>query len=275
MKLKINSSKKIYILLFLVFLSLAWSLIKPSNDRDWELDQKVLPFYEKNENFITVYNIRNFTYITTQDYLIDYYNETFNLDELSSVYFIVEPFSEWEGAAHTFVSFGFANENYLAISIEIRKEIKESFSAAKGLFKKYEVMYVIGDERDLIKLRTNYRNDSVYLYPVNTTDEKMRAMLFEMLDRTNKLRETPEFYNTLTNTCTTNLVRHINNISPRRIPFSLKVLAPGYSDRLAYDLGLIKTNMSFEDTREYYRINDKALIFADDPDFSRKIRNLS
>ncbi|MFA6414647.1 MAG: DUF4105 domain-containing protein [Candidatus Paceibacterota bacterium] len=158
------------------------------------------------------------------------------------------------------------------ISAEIRKEKGESFSAIKGLLRQYEIIYVIADEHDVIKLRSNYRKDDVFLYPVKTTKENMQKLFISMLTRANKLATEPEFYNTLTNTCTTNIVAHVNEIAPGRIPFSYKVLMPGYSDELARQVGLIDNTLSIEELRAKYRINDKALKYADDPLFSERIR---
>jgi hypothetical protein len=93
-----------------------------------------------------------------------------------------------------------------------------------------------------------------------------------MLNRANKLATEPEFYNTLTSTCTTNIVSHVNEIVPGRIPFSFKVLMPAYSDELAYKIGLIDNSIPFEVLREKYHINERALKYADSSDFSKKIR---
>jgi hypothetical protein len=179
-----------------------------------------------------------------------------------------------DGPAHTMVSFGFRDGRYLAISVEIRKEAGEQFSPLRGLFKQYELMYVVADERDVIKLRSNHRRDDVYLYPVRTTAERRRRMLVEMLERANGLAESPEFYNTLFSTCTTNIVRHVNTIAPRRVPLSYKVLLPAYSDELAFDLGLIDTDLPLAEARRRFHINERALRFGDAPDFSRRIRGL-
>jgi hypothetical protein len=246
-------------------------VVRPSTQREWSPDQQVLPAAEIHGNLATIRNIRNFTYRTAHDYTPGYYDKTFDLNRLESVWFVVEPFGKG-GAAHTFVSFGFGGNDFVAISVEIRKEVGESFSVLKGLMRQYEVMYVIGDERDLVKLRTNYRNDTVYLYPVRTTREKMRRMFVSMLDRANKLAREPEFYNTLTNTCTTNLVAHVNYITPRKVPFSFATLLPANADRLAYDLGMIDTNLSFEAARRRFRINELARRYANDPAFSVRIR---
>jgi hypothetical protein len=243
----------------------------PSNERDWSLDQAVLPYAEFRENEVEVFNVRNFTYNSTSEYEANYYNRVFNLDELSSVDYIVVPFDNI-GAAHTFVSFGFKNGRYLAVSVEIRKEKGESFSALKGLLRHYEIMYVVADEKDVISLRAKHRQDDVYIYPVKTTNENMKRLFTDMLTRANKLKAEPEFYNTLTSTCTTNIARHINNISPNRIPKDLRLLLPKNSDALAYELGLIDNSLPLEELRAKYKIDDKAEQYSKLANFSEMIR---
>lgn len=243
----------------------------PSNDREWSLDQEVLPYADFNGDEVTVFNIRNFSYKSTSDYTPAYYNKTFDLNKLTSVDYIVEPFGSI-GAAHTFVSFGFSTGDYLAISVEIRKEADESFSPIKGLLRNYELMYVIADERDAVKLRTNYRKDEVYLYPVSTPKEKMRQLLMDMLTRANTLKEHPEFYNTLTNTCTTNIADHVNKLTPSKIPWDLRLLFPENSDELAYELGLLDNSISLKELRKQHLINEKAEKYAASADFSKLIR---
>jgi hypothetical protein len=250
-----------------------WLAQRPRNDRVWSPDQRELPYAEISGRTARVHNVRNASYRSTSDFTVAYDDRTYDLDALESVWFVVEPFSGMPGPAHTFLSFGFAGGEYVSISVEIRKEQGESFSPLKGLLRQYEITYVVADERDVVKLRTNYRRDSVYLYRVKASPEQARTLFVAMLERANALRERPEFYNTLTNTCTTNIVRHVNEIAPRRVPLSPKVLLPAFSDRLAYDLGLLDTDLPFEQARERHRINERAMRFADDPEFSRKIRS--
>jgi len=249
-----------------------WLSTRPSNDRRWSPDQAVLPWADVEGRLIHVHNIRNAVYRTAGDYDVHHYDKTFDLDRLRSVWFGMEPFSGSRTAAHTFVSFGFEGNQYLAVSVEIRKEVGETFSVIKGLLRQYEIMYVVGDERDLIKLRTNIRGDDVFLYPIRATRDAREKMLLSMLRRANRLRSEPELYNTLTNTCTTNIVRHVDEIAPGRIPWRYQVILPGFSDRFAYDLGLIDTGLSFEKARQWFRINERARKFADDPEFSARIR---
>ncbi|MES2436594.1 MAG: DUF4105 domain-containing protein [Patescibacteria group bacterium] len=248
-----------------------WST-EPSNDRNWNADQAVLPYAEIRENLISVHNIRNFTYASTTSYTPNYYDKTFDLNKLKKVYYIVEPFSGFVGSAHTFLSFEFENDQFLAVSVEIRKEQGEKFSAFKGLFNSYELMYVLADERDAVKLRSNYRKDQVYVYPVKTTQAKAQDLFMSIITRVNTLKDKPEFYNSITSNCTTNIVEHVNAITPNKVPFSFAFVMPGFSDKLAYKLGLLDTDLPIEQAREKYLINERALKFADDPEFSKRIR---
>jgi hypothetical protein len=246
--------------------------LEPSNNRDWSADQAVLAHADFQGDRVTVHNIRNCAYHSTDNYEVHYYDKTYDLNKLQSVDFIMVPFAGMPALAHTFLSFGFEGQDYLAISVEIRKEKGETYSPLKGLLNQYELMYVVGDERDLIVLRSNYRLDDVYIYRARATRAQAREVFVDMLQRANGLTARPEFYNAITNNCTTNVARHINRISPGRVPYSYRVLLPGYTDRLAYDLGLLDTNDSFEGTKQRARANRLAYVYRDSPDFSAKIR---
>ena len=140
-----------------------WSQIPASNHRNWKPDVAVLASATFNDNLVTVHNIRNFDYRTESDYTVRYYDKTFDLNKIESVNFIVSHWDNLQAIAHTMLSFGFAGGDYLTLSIEIRGEKGESYSGLKGLFKQYEIIYVLGDERDLIRLRTNYRPNDLNL----------------------------------------------------------------------------------------------------------------
>lgn len=271
------SSKKakfflgILVLFLITFLSL--SLMTPSNDRDWNDDQAILSSAEIKDNLVQIFNIRNFDYSSTEEYTKDYYDKTFDLDKIVRVWYVVEPFSGIPGSAHTFLSFEFEENQFVSVSVEIRKEKGESFHPIKGLFNQYELMYVIADEKDVVKLRSNYRKDPTYVYPAVATKEKAQDLFLDIMERVNDLKDNPEFYNTITNTCTTNIANHINNITPKKIPFfSFRIMFPANSDKLAYDLGMLDTELSFEEARQRFYINDRAEKYAEDDDFSVKIR---
>ena len=262
-----------FTLAVLVVPLVAWlALLRPSNDRDWAADQQRLPRIELDGVRVTVRNVRNFSYRSTSDFDPRWEDRSYDLDRIESAWFVVEPFSSFPGAAHTFLSFGFEGGEYLAVSVEIRKETGESFSALKGLYRNYEVMYVLGDERDLVQLRTEHRKDTVYLYPLRGGPETARAMLVDIFARVNALHDAPEFYNSLTNTCTTNIVEHANRIAAGLVPFSWQAVLPGHSDARALELGLIDFDGTIEAARERFRVNERVPLASGAPDFSLRIR---
>lgn len=248
--------------------------VQPSNDRDWNPDQARLarPSIDASGELV-VENVRHARYRATDDYDVAWETRRYALDEAETLWFIVEPFADWRGPAHTFLSFGFRDGQYLAVSVEIRKERGEAFSPWKGLLRQYELAYVFGDERDLIALRAVHRRDDVYLYRMKATPGQVEALLRSIVARTQSIEETPEFYNTLTNTCTTNIVGHVGEIAPGRIPWSYRTLLPAYADDLAWDLGLVDTPLPREAFRAAHRINDRIdPAQVDDPRFSARIR---
>lgn len=248
-------------------------LLRPSNERNWSADQQRLATAEFSGDSVRVQNVRNAAYRSTTDFDVHWEDRSYDLRRLESVWYVVEPFATWRGPAHTFLSFGFGDGEYVAISVEIRKEQGESFSPLLGVLRQYELTYIVGDERDLIGLRANHRRDDVHLYPMRATKAAARALFVSMLERANALATKPEFYNTLTSTCTSNIVDHVNLIAPEPISFSYKTLLPAHSDDLAFDLGLIDTDLPREQFRATFRINDLALEHADSAGFSEAVRS--
>lgn len=244
----------------------------PSNDRQWTPDQAVLPFIEFHGNQVTVRNVRNCDYRTADDYDVHHYDKTFNLDRLESVDFIVVPFEDIPGIAHTMLSFGFGDQGHLAVSVEIRKERGEAYSPVKGFFRQYELMYVLADERDVILKQSLHYLCDVYVYRSSASRSRCRDLLLDVFQRVNKLHEEPEFYHTLSNNCTTNIRNHVNRLAPDRVPYDYRVLLPAYSDRLAFDLGLLERRGTFEETRAAAKVNYHAYLHESSPDFSKMIR---
>jgi len=246
--------------------------LKPSNDRDWAPEQAVLPWAEFDGNRVTLHNIRNSTYRTIDDYDVSHYDKTFDLDGLKSVDFVVVPFNDTPEIAHTALSFGFDDRDYVVVSVEIRRERGERYHALKGFLRQYELMYVLVDERDFILRNAKHNMADVYVHRARATPEQVRTLFVDVAQRMNKLFHEPEFYDTLSNNCTTNIRDHINRMVPGRVPYDYRVLLPGHSDRLAYELGLLDTDTGFEQTRLRNRVNYQAFLHGDDPDFSVEIR---
>jgi hypothetical protein len=247
-----------------------WWLIPASNDRDWHQDVATLPSAEITGNIITIHNIRNFDYSSTTDYAIAHYDKTVNLDQLETV----DLFLVYWGPrliAHTIMSFGFADGTYIAISIETRKEKGEEYSAIKGFFKQYELTYVVADERDVVRLRSNYRNEDVYLYRLQVDKELARAVFIDYFNFINRLAEEPAWYNALTMNCTTAIRGHSKPYSPDSA-FDWRRLANGRIDEMMYERGTITSDLSFDEHRKQSLINEHAQTHDQDPGFSQRIR---
>lgn len=271
--------KLFFSVIFLAIIGLAGFMFlrTPRNDRDWNPDQKILAEAIFDSDKVTVKNIRNNKYRTVDDYDVRYYDKTFDLKKMKKVYYVVEPFSPIAGPAHTFLTFEFEDGNYLSISIEIRKRKGEVFNEILSAINYYELMYVVADENDVVKLRSNYRHDMVFMYPMKADIEDVRALFVNMLKRANKLAKEPEFYNLFYNTCTTNIVDHVNElrINAPKIPYCLSIWLPAYSDALAFGLGLIDTDLPLEHARIRYLINQRAERYADNSNFSKLIRDIT
>lgn len=270
-------SARRYLLVGLVLASAAaaigWTSIRPSGERAWIPEQARLPEASVHGSLVRIHNVRDFTYRARRDFTPRYEDRIYDLNTLVSAWYVLTPFARtWRGMAHSFVSFGFADSQFVSISVEARREVGETYGGLKGIFKKFEIMYVVGEERDLIGQRAAFSDDRVYLYPIRAKPEKVREMFLSMLDRANQLREHPEFYNTLTNNCTSNVVAHVNNVAPKTVPFGIKTLLPGYTDEVAFQIGLIDTDLDLEHARARYLINDRAKQFIGDSAFSFRIR---
>lgn len=261
-----------YFALF-ALLMLWWRGIEPSNERDWQPDVAVLPYAEIEGDVVTVHNIRNFDYRSETDYTPAYYDKRFDLRKLEGADLVAV---YWMGPAiaHIFVSFAFAGGDHLAVSIETRKEKGEAYSTLKGFFRQYELYYVVADERDVIRLRTNYRNDppeDVYVYRLQSPLENVRRVFLEYINEINELQVRPKFYNTLTTNCTTGIWLH-TLVNPDHLPFSWKILASGYVPEYAYEAGRLDTSLPFPELKRRAHINVRAKAADGAADFSRLIR---
>lgn len=251
-----------------------WQSLEPSNDRQWQSDVAVLPSATVEGNRITLHNVRNFQYRSEYDYSPAYYDKQVDLDQLVGVDLIA---TYWMGPsiAHVFLSFAFADGQHVAVSIETRKEVGESYSTINGFFRQYELYYVVADERDVIGLRTNHRHnppEQVHLYRLQGSLENARRLFMAYVDRINQLHERPEFYNTLTTNCTTSIWMS-SQVNEQHLPFSWKLLASGHVPQYLYEQGRLQDGQRpFAELQREALINDKAQAAGDSPEFSRLIR---
>jgi hypothetical protein len=247
-----------------------WLTIPPSNSRDWQPDVAILPYAEIQGDRVILRNIRNNEYRTETDYTVRHYDKTLDLTKLRTL----DMFLIYWGSpaiAHTIMSFGFEGDQYVAISIETRKEKGEDYSAVKGFFKQYEITYVVADERDVVRLRTNYRGEDVYLYRFKGDAARLRSFFVNYLEYVNWLHDHPVWYNAFTHNCTTAILGHTQPGAERKW-LDWRLVLNGYLDELAYEQGALDRSLPFPALKAKSYINPRAKAIGDDPRFSVLIR---
>jgi hypothetical protein len=247
-----------------------WSTIRPSNDRNWLPDVARAPTADFDGDKIVVHNIRNFDYRSETDFTERWEDRTYDLSALRGVDMFI---SYWGSPyiAHPVVSWDFGSGQHLAMSIETRKERGEEYSAIRGFFREYELVYIAADERDIIRVRTNYRGEDVYLYRVRLRPDVARQLLVAYLQSANKLAADPEFYNAALDNCTTGIRLNVQHIGAAQ-PWDYRILVNGLGDQLLYERKNIDTSMPFEQLKAASLIVDKAKAADRAPDFSQRIR---
>jgi len=252
-------------------LILVVQLRTPSQEGDWQTALAVLPWAEIEGDRLTIHDLRNFTY--GDDGAVKearYEDRSYDLSSLDSLWYGLSHFGPF-GLAHSFLSFGFADGQYLALSVEARLETQQSYNPLLGLMRAYELIYVAADERDVIGLRSHVRGEEVLLYEIEVPPERTKGLLLIMLATMNELHDRPRFYNTLLDNCTTNILQHAERLSRWDLLTDYRVLLPGYSDGLAYELGAIAGDLPLAQARERARIDPEGVDLAD-PSFSQAIR---
>jgi hypothetical protein len=258
-------------MLLMFGLVLMWFFSRtPSNNRDWAPDVAKVAWATTHGSRVIVHNVRNFTYRSETDYTPVWEDLTYDLDKLESTDLILVYWGS-KSIAHVIVSFGFSDGQYLCISIETRKERFESYSTMQGFFRQYELCYVFADERDVLRLRTDFRHEDVYIFHTRVTPAQARESLASYLDTANALREKPQWYNALTTNCATSVLPHVR-ASGKSGEWSTDILMSGRAGQQAYRNGHLDDSMPFEALEAKSHINAAALAAGDSADFSRKIR---
>jgi hypothetical protein len=248
-----------------------WSTIRPSHDRNWRSDVAVMPRATIDGDRVKISGFRNFEYRSLQDFTVRHEEREFDLSHLTSLDFYI---SYWAVGpmGHTFVSFNFDNAEPLCISIEARPEEGGGFAPIASLFKQFELIYVVGDERDIVGVRTNHRNEDVFLYRIRIDAPTARQFLNVYLTRVNELADRPEFYHLLSNNCTINIVRYANKVG-RVGRLSINHVLNGFIDQYLFSAGMIETDLPFEELRRRSHINEAARKAEGSPDFAQRIRH--
>lgn len=256
-------------LVFALVLGWWWSLA-PRNDRPWLPDVARHATAVIDGDRVTIRNVRNFDYRSATDFTPRWEERTYDLHGIRGVDLFL---SYWGSPliAHTIASWEFAEGPPLAISIETRKEAGESYSALRGFFRQYEVYYVVADERDVVRLRTNYRGEDVYLYRLRVPPARAREFLLAYLEEINRLAVQPRWYNAVTHNCTTTIRYHAQQVAPGN-PWNWRLLVNGKLDELGYMRGQVATDLPFAELRRRSNITARAHAADQSPSFSARIR---
>jgi hypothetical protein len=273
---KSKARRKTFFIIFIAAIAITtWQQsIRPTNKRDWKTSVARLPEITINGNEVKIKNIRNFDYRTTTDFTPRYYTRTFKLNELKTLDYILSYWDGHKAIAHTIFSFGFKNGDYLAVSVETRLSKTQTQSLLGGIFNQYELIYVLADERDLIRLRTNFRKEEVFLYRVRVSPQALKKAFIKIVKRAAELHTRPRFYNTVKQNCLTTLLADLSTAQGKKYHFDFRFVMNGYSDALLYQKGILVTGgLPFDKLKKLRHLNQ---YVGNDPDaasnFSKKIR---
>src|SRR5881398_2851627 len=252
------------------FVGVWWLTLEPSNNRAWQPDVAQTGWAEINGDEVTIHNVRNCDYRTETDFTPHWETRTVRLSQITGMDVAINYWgSPW--ISHPIVSFQFADALPLCFSIETRRTIGQKYSALAGLYRQYTLIYVVADERDVIRLRTNYRREDVYLYRTLASPAQARERFLEYIKAMNMLHQHPRWYNEVTANCTTS-IRTQRSVS-ERAPWDWRMLINGKADELLYERHAIATGgLPFSELKQRSLINERARAVDKDPDFSRLIR---
>jgi hypothetical protein len=268
-----RSSRMRFLLWFAWFLVILvpWLGKAPSNDREWKPEWAKTGWVDLKGAELSFHNFRNFDYAPEGIATERWETRTVSLRNLKGMDYFHDAFGG-DLIAHPIISFDFGPDGRIALSVETRRELGEDYSEIGGLYKMFELQYLWGDERDFIRVRTNIRNEPVYLYRTRFTPEQTLFLLLDSIRETNQLRERPRFYNVISANCTTSL--QAQTLEFRETPFDIRMLANGRLDELIYEMGGFRGDeLPFDEMRKRAFINRQADAAHDDPAFPERIRD--
>ena len=246
----------------------------PSNHRNWCLEHLVMPYTTIQDDSMEIRNVRDFRHCSEKHVETRYLNRTIRLAEINRAdLFVCYSGSDRSLFAHTMLSFGSTcGDDYICISVEARREEGEDFGLINAVTQELELIYVVATERDMIDLRTQIREETLYRYPVNATPDQVRGLLVGLLEHANHLHRCPEFYRLLENNCTSNLIEHTGIEAVRPIAKHWIGTFPGYSDVILRRLGLIESSHRIMCQRCRCEVNPIAAKCRFRSDYSRCLR---
>ena len=247
-------------------------ILTPDPNQEWATDHAKMPHVEFVGDKVHVDNVRDFDWHTATDFTPRYCQRVYDLNAINSMYYLVVPLPELDGVAHVFVCFGFTDGQHVAVSVEGRRVMGRPYQVIASMFRQYQLIYIVGEERDVVGKRGAIWKFPVRFYPARTTPDRMRALFVDMMERAHSLEEHPEFYHLLLNNCMNNITYHLRRLGGRPIPSDLRLLLTGFSDQVAFEYGLLDTDLSFEQAHRAFRIDEWMRDTPRDDQFSQRLR---
>jgi Domain of unknown function (DUF4105) len=265
------------LLLALACFAYRFVVLQPTNQRNWEYGQDVLPHFSIDDNVVHADRVRDFRWTEDGPLSSNYVDRSFDVEHLERVWFVqepftIQPFTSFDGVAHTYFVFDFEDQAPVAISVEARRERGESYDAVRGLFNDYELIYVWATEPDVTGRRAVLEKNELYMYPLVGSMDSARKLFLSLARTSQQLETQPRFYNSLSSNCTNELARVANEAQPGAIPPNVALVFPGYSDALLHDLGFIPNDAPLNVERERFAIREAVRATIHQPDFSRMLR---
>lgn len=269
-KLSKRWQRLVAVLVAVLVVLVPWSFIQPSNDKQWAKEFEKTGWVEQNGDVITFHNFRNFDYTLDGEITPKWETRRVHLSKLQGLDIFHDRFLG-NLMAHPILSFDFGDDGHICLSIETRKEQGEKFKPLGGLYKMFELQYIFASEADVVRVRTNIREEPVYLYKSRIKPDHLRELFLSSISVQNELYHNPQFYNIVNANCTTSIRNQIPEAE--RSPFDIRMLVNGLLDQYLYEKGSIESDgLSFKELRERCLINKVALEAHDDPEYSTRVR---
>ena len=252
-----------------------WTRVKPRKpnlEREWWSDCAEHGFAKVRENLVSIRNIRDFKWRTTKDHDISWIEKTFDINKIKDAWFIIDHFHRIKGLAHTMLSFEFEDEETVTFSFESRREKGAKYSPWLGMWRAFELYLLVATEEDALYLRTNVRKHKVHMFRVEADKEDNKALFLQLCKRLNQLGDRPEWYHTLSASCTTTIVSQVNAVSTNKIPFNWRAFLPGHAARAAFRYKLIQDWGGYSKTLEISEVAENARKWDGQTPFSQYIR---
>ncbi|MBX3378477.1 MAG: DUF4105 domain-containing protein [Phycisphaeraceae bacterium] len=252
----------------------SWYLgfVKPDPTLEWAPEHSRMPHVDVEGDLVRISNVRNFLWRSRTDFTPGFYDRTYDAGKIASMYYVVVPMNSFDGVAHVMLCFAFSDGQAVTISVEGRREKNRPYAILPSMFRQFQLIYVIGDERDVVGVRGAIWKNPVRMYPARATPDRMRAIFLDMVARAHKLEEEPEFYHLILNNCMNNITAHLRRLGGRPLPSDLAVLLTGLSDRVAYRFGYFDTELPFEKARRAFRVDQWMQTTPLDEGFSARLR---